>query len=328
MTPISDSTDSTTSLKFIPKVELSGLLQKRKIISATVAHDGTLVLLVVGEGEDKVAFPVLEQPGGATFPETKSTKAYKAWLLRIRNGIEQEVEISTMKSAYPRVDVLPDGGFIVVSCRCKFADGKGELNARLYDADGSLQKELCFGDGIEDIATTADSRIWVSYFDEGVFGNYGWDDPMGYAGLNCFDTEGKIIWQYPLEDSPHSIDDCYAMTINRDEVWMCFYSDFPIARVEGNHQIKYWRNKVAGARCIAIDRELVMLYGGYQPNLERLVVQKLLDDGSCDVVLDGTLAFPKHKDFLKFTGRANALHAITDDCWYQFASSDFPDGWV
>ena len=267
MTPIFDSTDAATSLKFIPKVELSGLLQKRKIISANVAHDGTLVLLVVGEGDEEVAFPVLEQAEWATFPETKSNKAYKAWMLRVRNGIEQEVEISTIKSAYPRVDVLPDGGFIVVSRRCKFADGKGELNACLYDADGSLQKELCFGDGIEDIATTADAKIWVSYFDEGVFGNYGWDDPMGYAGLNCFDTEGKVIWQYPLEDSPHSIDDCYAMTLNRDEVWICFYSDFPIVQVDGNHQIKYWKNKVAGARCIAIDRELAMLYGGDQPGL-------------------------------------------------------------
>lgn len=328
MKPRSDSTDSTTSLKFIPKVELSGLLQKRKIIGATVAHDGTLVLLVVGEGEEKIAFPVLEQPGWATFPETKSNEAYKAWMLRIRNGIEQEVEIAVIDRAFPRVDVLPDGGFIVASCRARFADGKGELNACIYGADGSLKKAFCLGDGIEDIATTADSRIWVSYFDEGVFGNYGWDDPMGYAGLNCFDTEGEIIWQYPLEDSPHSIDDCYAMTLNRDEVWMCFYSDFPIARVDKNHQIKYWQNKIAGARCIAIDRELVMLYGGYQPKLDRLVVQRLLDDGRCEVVLEDTLAFPKHKDFLKFTGRANALHAITDDCWYQFASSDFPDGVV
>ena len=328
MTPNSKKSGLSSSLKFMPKVELAGLLGRRKIISAAVAHDGSLVLLVVPEGDEKVAFPVHEQPGWATFPESKARTVYKAWLLRIRNNIEQEVEVGVLENAFPYIDVLPDGGFVVASCRCKFVDGKGELNACLYNADGSLKKALCFGDGIQDIATTADAKIWVSYFDEGVFGNYGWDDPLGYTGLNCFDTEGEIIWRYPSEDVQHSIDDCYAMTLNRDEVWMCFYSDFPIAKVDSKRVVKFWQNDFDGASCIAVDRELVMLFGGYDSDKERLVVQKLLDSGYGEVVFEDTLALPKSKDFLKFTGRANAIHAITDDCWYQFATSDFPDGRV
>jgi len=43
------------------------------------------------------------------------------------------------------------------------------------------------GDGVEDIQTTEDGRTWVSYFDEGVFG----DTTPGQAGLVCLDSSGE-----------------------------------------------------------------------------------------------------------------------------------------
>ena len=43
---------------------------------------------------------------------------------------------------------------------------------------GELRRQFVLGDGIKHVQTTAAGDIWVGYFDEGVYGNYGWgNDP-------------------------------------------------------------------------------------------------------------------------------------------------------
>ncbi len=60
-------------------------------------------------------------------------------------------------------------------------DGTYDLNGRVFGPDGALRREFLLGDGIQDVQTTAEGDIWVSRFDEGVYGNLGWggrgDDP-------------------------------------------------------------------------------------------------------------------------------------------------------
>ncbi|WP_176444820.1 hypothetical protein [Paenibacillus herberti] len=40
-------------------------------------------------------------------------------------------------------------------------------------------REFLLGDGIQSVQVTDKGIIWTSYFDEGVFGNNGWDKPIG-----------------------------------------------------------------------------------------------------------------------------------------------------
>jgi hypothetical protein len=47
-----------------------------------------------------------------------------------------------------------------------------------------------FGDGIEHVQATSAGEIWVGFFDEGIYGNYGWGSgtqlPVGRTGLVRF----------------------------------------------------------------------------------------------------------------------------------------------
>jgi hypothetical protein len=61
--------------------------------------------------------------------------------------------------------------------------------------NGTLIKEILLGDGIKDMKVTDKEVIWTSYFDEGVFENYGWDEPIGSCGLPAWNQDGD---QYML----------------------------------------------------------------------------------------------------------------------------------
>jgi len=115
------------------------------------------------------------------------------------------------------VQPLSDGWLLV--------DGR-KGRARILDSEGVLLNTLDLGDAIKDVQTTGDGLIWVSYFDEGVFGG-----GPGKDGLVCFDSTGRSIFRYgelALSAKLPFIDDCYALNVCEDRVWLCYYSEFPL----------------------------------------------------------------------------------------------------
>jgi hypothetical protein len=110
----------------------------------------------------------------------------------------------------------------------------------VYNANGAVRFILDLGDASEDLQTTPDGRIWVSYFDEGVFGT-----GIGQQGLICFDGAGQHLFKYAdfaEQEGLPMICDCYA--INVDEggvVWLNYYTDFPLVRLNGYKVDKVWR---------------------------------------------------------------------------------------
>ena len=61
---------------------------------------------------------------------------------------------------------------------------RGEENLKFIDAHGATTGKICVGDGVEKILAS-DGRLYVSYFDEGAFGNFGWDERRASAGWQC-----------------------------------------------------------------------------------------------------------------------------------------------
>ncbi len=92
------------------------------------------------------------------------------------------------------------------------------------DNKGRLQRTLDLGDSGNDVQTTSDGHIWVSYSDEEVFGG-----GVGQHGVVCFDSAGRAIFKYSEfadQNQLPRIDDCYAMNVvNAEEVWLSYYSD-------------------------------------------------------------------------------------------------------
>lgn len=117
---------------------------------------------------------------------------------------------------------------------------RGGGQATVYDAQGAVRAIVDLGDASEDLQTTPDGRIWVSYFDEGVFGG-----GIGRQGLVCFDAAGKPIFQYAdfaEQNALPMICDCYALNVDQGgDVWLNYYTDFPLVRLHDDKIGGVWQ---------------------------------------------------------------------------------------
>jgi hypothetical protein len=123
--------------------------------------------------------------------------------------------------------------------------------ASFHDKSGALRSAVEFGDAIESIQTTTDGHIWVSYFDEGVFGG-----GIGRQGLVCFDSSGKDLFKYgdfaEQNDLP-MICDCYALNVDSiGDVWLNYYTDFPLVKLHEQKLEKMWTEFGALGNAFAI----------------------------------------------------------------------------
>ena len=72
--------------------------------------------------------------------------------------------------------------------------------------------------------------MWASYFDEGVFGNYGWNHPgppaLGASGLVAFTKTGEVGFTYDPEAAhTDAVSDANAMNDTADgDVWLYIYT--------------------------------------------------------------------------------------------------------
>jgi len=234
-------------------------------------------------------------------------------------------ELPLVTAIYPSVQTLPGDNILVVARRCQRSDnGTHELNARVYRPDGSLESEFCLGDGIEHVQADSAGRLWVGYFDEGVFGNFGWGTshgatPIGVTGLVCFDVRGKKLWEFEPPPGFDSIADCYAMNVAEDAVWVCYYTEFPIVRVDSEHRATAWATGLRGPRELAVGKDYVLVYGGYGERRTNCSLVRLLD-GRAEDAGEVVLRLPNGFDPKGSTviGRGKLLHVLAGDEWYVF----------
>ncbi len=171
---------------------------------------------------------------------------------------ESFYDLGMQKMNYHFVQKVSDG-ILLVGSRCMCVDGVGENNAAVFDEHGSVLREYCLGDGIEDCIVLPDGRIVTGYFDEGVFGNYGWDEPIGAAGLAVWEN-GNIIWE-----ADSGICDCYAMnTDDSGRIWYYYYTDFELVCTDFMTEQTY-QPGIDGANIFILteDRQSVIFDAGY-----------------------------------------------------------------
>lgn len=108
-----------------------------------------------------------------------------------------------------------------------------------YDAHGGVRFTVDLGDASEDLQTTPDGLIWVSYFDEGVFGG-----GIGRQGLVCFDAGGTPLFKYAdfaEQNALPRICDCYAMNVDgKGAVYINYYTDFPLVCLRNFKTERLW----------------------------------------------------------------------------------------
>lgn len=222
-----------------------------------VAASGDVINLYVAQ--EQAAF-LSQRDATGMFLNTVTDKPYDGIVEVCSRYAATRHAICGATATLPLVQVLPDGGTLLVAPRCrrKSADDI-EQNATVFAPDGTVVRRFCLGDGIEDVQVSDGGDLWVSYFDEGVVGNYGWKHPKGANGLVRYDLYGERQWGF----TPEVILDCYALNVAADCVWAYYYTDFELARIDADGGIKRWPTAIKGATAVAVGAHAVLFAGGY-----------------------------------------------------------------
>jgi hypothetical protein len=219
---------------------------------------------------------------------------------------------------YPNFQPLPEGRLLAVGPRARWTGHSGEHNAVIIDADGTLMRSFCIGDGVRDVQVSPTGTIWVGYGDEGVFGNLGWGSPrgpmpLGRPGLVSWSEAGTKVWEYESPGGLEGIADCYALNVVGETVWTYYYAAFPIVRIDGGI-VTHWPSGIEGAGAIVALDPFVALVGRYRDPTQVLVVN--LDDGSGETFrlrLPGDTPLPERTHVM---ARGSEVHAIDNGRWY------------
>ncbi len=249
-----------------------------------VGHDGSILAAARRSSES----PVVDK-GVGIFPKASLDDATDYELLQWRGGNVECLQLRNQRPLFSYVQPVPDG-VLMVAARCQWRPEGAIPNAVVFDAAGREQRRFVLGDGIQDVRTAPDGSIWASYFDEGVFGNFGWGgpgpEPVGASGLVHFRATGERISGYDhAAAGTDSICDAYALCMAEDGAfWVYFYTEFPIVRLAGG-SYRAWRLGVAGGKAMAVDEPRVLLLGDYErPSVARVI--ELGPSGSASVVLE------------------------------------------
>ncbi|MDE2495699.1 MAG: hypothetical protein KGL97_17505 [Alphaproteobacteria bacterium] len=129
------------------------------------------------------------------------------------------------------------------------------------------------GDGIQTVLLDGKGKIWIGYFDEGVFGAFNPMPPEGHlsyrygpSGLVRCDDRGNVEFSYNTQHPERSISDIQAMTLDEaDWAWFCPYTDFFLATTNGG-DVNYVlpRAPVSLEDALSVGPEYFAFFGGYQ----------------------------------------------------------------
>lgn len=146
--------------------------------------------------------------------------------------------------------------------KCAYRENGPDQNAWIVSRDGAVLSRFCLGDGIQDCVVKKDGTIITSYFDEGVFGNYGWDEPLGACGLIAWTSEGTPLWK----NENYSIYDCYAISLDEEEnLWFYYYDEFRLVRTNFKEDFVFELPiEGSGAFSVAPSGNTFLFQGGYQ----------------------------------------------------------------
>jgi hypothetical protein len=158
------------------------------------------------------------------------------------------------------VQPLPEERYVAAKARAL----RTEQNAYIYNSKGEVVMSWAAGDGIKSVQASRNGKIWVSYFDEGIYGS-----GSGSPGLNAYNPDGGPIFDFteivtasPLE----YMADCYALNVaSNQDTWVCYYTDFPVVCLRDRKLRRYWPaiKEMVGSSAFAVWNDLLLFAGGY-----------------------------------------------------------------
>ena len=298
-------------VKLQPYADMSAHMEGFDVVSAQLGGDGCVYVLLINH--------IPKRTQGMFVPSVlKETYTYK--VLVIEDDYMEAVVMEGQHFNYHYVQPLRNQ-LLLVGARCTYYGvGKYDLNAKVCNYKGETVREFLLGDGIQSVQVTEKGTIWTSYFDEGVFGNNGWGNPIGSQGLLAWDELGNKIY----EDHTSDIADCYALNVvNEQEVWFYFYTDFLLGRISGGPEqakVSFMDPHISGSAGFCTDGYHFLFDGGYGKH-ETFILKKNEKPGRLSaghkihfLNEQGELLKPHTRDF-----REDRLLFSEGSCLYQVA---------
>jgi hypothetical protein len=285
----------------------------RKVLEfAAVLGNRHLITVTAGPSLEPILLSLEQMPdyrittADASFPKRQAAKP-NSFRVHYQAG-EQWVHLDLPATAenYHAVQPLPRHRWLLVRGR---ASGEDDRNAHAYEADGTPAHAFHAGDGIAEVQATERGSVWVSYFDEGVFG----DTVLGQSGLACLDPLGRPTFLFSDVPDPIrlSMADCYALNVcSEREVWLYFYTDFPLVRLRDKKVAGHWQMPVSGSHGFAVDGRRVLLAASYERR-ESLFLGRLGELDFAEVTPADEAGEPL-REFRGF-GRRHHLYLATRD---------------
>jgi hypothetical protein len=245
---------SITASKLADFAEIIG---QRHCIDATVGPQLEPVILSLASPLDYR----FERTDGTSFAKQRADHPNQ-YAIHFRAGEHWlEVALPETKENYHSAQPLGQDHWLAVRGR---SGGDNDCNAHVFDASGRRLRSFPAGDGIQEVQADEAGKIWVSYFDEGVFG----DCQLSHSGLVCLDDQGRCVFDFLKV--PHScvssMADCYALNVcSSREVWLCYYTDFPLVQLLDHQLANVWhRCPISGSPGFAVSGDRVLFAGGYK----------------------------------------------------------------
>lgn len=312
-------------------IKTLALPDTRASIAATSVDANGNALILMANDDDQAKATEQEARGSGIAPKSRSVSDLDYWLV-VQSGERTEAYgLPATNITFPHVGLFSDGGCALVGARSAWRSKDDfDLNGVLIGRGDSVARRVCFGDGIEDVVIDGKDRIWISYFDEGVFGSAGWSNPgpvgFGSGGLNCFDRSGQLLWQHNREDATEFIDDCYAVNVSSIGVWFYYYSDFKVARVKEDFSVEYFDAPVFGSHVFVTDGHRFVFSGQYDEPVTTFHAANF-DKGKLVHRRKLSLSLPEgiEADQIKMIGRGDKLHVFTDRVWLLYDLRELDD---
>jgi hypothetical protein len=304
----------TTTIQLSPITALATLVGEGRIVAFAVGPDRVTYLVIAQKELDYT----IEQPGWAIFPKTVPERPQHYRVIGL-SGSETVLDVKIEGERFNIHGVQPLPNELLLVChRSHYNDGNFERNGRIYSRTGVFLREILLGDGIESVQTSSSGDIWTSFFDEGVFGNFGWKTPIGASGLIAWNAFGEQLFEYEPSGALEAICDCYALNVESDEdVWLYYYTDFPLVRLRRRKVDAYWKMPIRGSKAFAISSEHALFNGDYA---ERDTYQlfSLAESGQSRFLGSFELADQTGEKLIAHAvvGRADSLYLICNNFLY------------
>ena len=224
---------------------------------------------------------------------------------------------------FPTFDIFRDGRIFVADSRCSWRSKNDfDRNGFPFDAQGKLKTQILVGDGVKELFVDDAERVWVSYFDEGIFGNNGWGqrgaEPVGASGLNVFSSNSEILWRYIPPTENLRIDDCYSLNVFDRGAYIYSYSAFPVCKIDEQYSVKSWKTDLAGCTNLVVFDNYVLLRSAYGDQ-RNVAYFGCCEAGALRIINKIELTLPPGSQVGngQFVSRGASIYYFDDEAWFR-----------